>query len=187
MDVAAYQTVTVNNKAKGGSMGLMVIALATVVLFRVGCRRVSKKRLIQGAAALALGASMSLAAAQPQWFITGGIGQSQAKATYTPPIGSEITSQTWDDRDTSYSVGGGLRYVDVSFILSYEQLGETTASYTGDVLQAQPFHQERANASPKLARGVSLQGQYRVWQGETLSASLGLGGNGLGYELHQRA
>ncbi|MFQ3235895.1 MAG: hypothetical protein ACI9C4_001459 [Paraglaciecola sp.] len=50
--VAAYQTVTKNNKAKGGSTGLMIIVLATVVLFRVGCRRVSKKRLVQGAAAL---------------------------------------------------------------------------------------------------------------------------------------
>jgi hypothetical protein len=65
--------------------------------------------------------------------------------------------------------------VDVALILGYEQLGEAAASYTGDVLQAEPFHQEIANATPKLAQGVSLQGQYRVWQGETLSASLGLG------------
>ncbi|MFQ3197894.1 MAG: hypothetical protein ACI81A_001614, partial [Paraglaciecola sp.] len=174
VSVEAYQSVTVNNKAKGGSMGLMIIVLTGVVLFRVGRRNLNKKRLIQGAAALALGASMSLAAAEPQWFVTGSIGHSQAKGAFSSEV-NEITSQAWDDRDTSYSLGGGMRYVDVSLILSYEQLGEVTASYTGDVLDAESFHQNLANAGPKLAQGVSLQGQYRVWQGETLSASLGLG------------
>jgi hypothetical protein len=43
------------------------------------------------------------------------------------------------------------------------------------VLQASPFHQALANTSPKLAQGVSLQGQYRVWQGPIFSGSLGLG------------
>jgi hypothetical protein len=60
-------------------------------------------------------------------------------------------------------------------MLSYEKLGEVTASYTGDVLEAKSFHRELAEAGPKLAEGISLQGQYRVWQSETLSASLGFG------------
>ncbi|MDB4279478.1 tandem-95 repeat protein, partial [Paraglaciecola sp.] len=175
VDVEAYQQVTVNNKAKGGSMGLMIILLTGALLFRLGCRSLSKKRLIQIAVSFTAATSMSLAAAQPEWFIMGSIGQSQVKGKFSTPVGSEVTSQIWDDRDTSYSVGGGLRFVDISIMLSYEKLGEVTASYTGGVLEAESFHQELADAGPKLAEGISLQGQYRVWQGETLSASLGFG------------
>jgi hypothetical protein len=175
VDVEAYQQVTVNNKAKGGSMSLMIIILTGALLFRLGCRSLSQKRLIQLVLSSTAAASISLAAAEPQWFIIGSIGQSQVKGTFSTPVGSEVTSQIWDDRDTSYSVGGGLRFVDISIMLSYEKLGEVTASYTGDVLEAKSFHRELAEAGPKLAEGISLQGQYRVWQSETLSASLGFG------------
>jgi hypothetical protein len=176
VDVEAYQRVTVNNKSKGGSIGLMIIALTGLVFYRLRRqRRVSKNCLLQGAAAVAVAASMNLAAAEPQWFVTGSIGKSQVKASYTPPASTAVNSVTRDDRDTSYSLGGGLRYVDVSFIFSYEQLGEATARYTGDVVNAEQFHRELANAGPKLAQGFSLQSQYTVWQGETLSASIGLG------------
>jgi hypothetical protein len=130
---------------------------------------------MQGAVALTAATSMSLAAAETQWFMTGSIGQSQAKAAFTLPTATEFSNQAVDDTDTSYSLGGGLRYVDFSFILSYEQLGEAAASYTGDVLDSEQFHQDLANAAPKLAEGVSLQSEYHFWQGETLSASLGLG------------
>ena len=176
VSVEAYQRVIVNNKSKGGSMGLMIVALTGLLFYRHRRQRiVSKKRLVQGATGFAIAVSMNLAASETQWFVTGSIGQSQAKASYTLPANTQLISRTWDDRDTSYSIGGGFRYVDFSFILSYEQLGEATASYTGDVLDVEQFHQALADKAPKLAEGFSLKSEYTFWQSETLSASIGLG------------
>jgi CshA-type fibril repeat protein len=176
VSVEAHERVIVNNKSKGGSMGLMIVALSGLLFYRLRRQRtVSKKRLVQVATSFAIAVSMNLAASETQWFVTGSIGQSQAKALFTLPANTQLISRTWDDRDTSYSIGGGLRYVDFSFILSYKQLGEATASYTGDVLNVEQFHQALADEAPKLAEGFSLKSEYTFWQGETLSASIGLG------------
>ena len=157
-------------------MGLMIVALSGLLFYRLRRQRtVSKKRLVQVATSFAIAVSMNLAASETQWFVTGSIGQSQAKALFTLPANTQLISRTWDDRDTSYSIGGGFRYVDFSFILSYEQLGEATASYTGDVLDVEQFHQALADKAPKLAEGFSLKSEYTFWQSETLSASIGLG------------
>jgi hypothetical protein len=53
--VEAYQTVTVNNKAKGSSMGLMIIVLTALVIYRLRrLHRVSKTCLMRAAAGLAV-------------------------------------------------------------------------------------------------------------------------------------
>ncbi|GAC22237.1 Ig-like domain-containing protein [Paraglaciecola arctica] len=176
VDIKAYQSVTVKNKSKGGSISLMIIGLMGLVLYRQRRRLlISKKGMIHSAAAVTAAVSMSLAAAETQWFMAGNIGHSQVKGAFTLPANTEINSQTRDDSGTSYSIGGGLRYVDISFILSYEHLGEAAASYTGEVLNAQQYHQILANTGPKLVEGISLQSQYSLWQHQDFSASVGMG------------
>jgi hypothetical protein len=174
--VQAYQNVTVNNKSKGGSMGLMIIALTGIVLYRFRCKKNrGKKQLMQGAAALAVATSMSLAAAEPQWFMTGSVGKSHANSHVNIPSDIGITDSDLDKSGTSYTIGGGVNYGLYSFTVSYEQLGDSSASYTGDTLDTALFHQTLVNVAPKLVDGISLQGQYTLWQGDALSASIGAG------------
>ena len=174
--VKAYQSVTVNNKSKGGSMGLMVIALTGIVLYRLRRKtNIGKKQLVQGASALVVATSMSLAAAEPQWFMTGSVGKSHANSHVNIPSDIGITESNLDKFGNSYTIGGGVNYGVYSFTLSYEKLGDSSASYTGDTLDTALFHQTLVNVAPKLVDGISLQGQYTFWQDDTLSASIGAG------------
>jgi VCBS repeat-containing protein len=174
--VQAYENVTVNNKSKGGSMGLMIISLIGVTLYRIRRKKsIGKKQLVQGTAALAVATSMSLSAAEPQWFMTGSIGKSHANSHVSIPSDIGITDSDLDRSDTSYTIGGGVNYGLYSFTVSYEQLGDSSASYTGDTLDTALFHQTLVNVAPKLVDGISLQGQYTLWQDEALSASIGAG------------
>ena len=174
--VKAYQSVTVNNKSKGGSMGLMVIALTGIVLYRLRRKtNIGKKQLVQGASALVVATSMSLAAAEPQWFMTGSVGKSHANSHVNIPSDIGITESNLDRSGNSYTIGGGVNYGVYSFTLSYEKLGDSSASYTGDTLDTALFHQTLVNVAPKLVDGISLQGQYTFWQDDTLSASIGAG------------
>ena len=174
--VYAYENVTVNNKSKGGSMGLIIISLIGVTLYRIRRKKsIGKKQLVQGAAALTVATSMSLSAAEPQWFITGSVGKSHANSHVNIPSDIGITDSELDKSSTSYTIGGGVNYGVYSFTVSYEQLGDSSASYDGDVINTALFHQTLANVAPKLVDGISLQGQYTLWQGDALSASIGAG------------
>jgi hypothetical protein len=174
--VQAYENVTVNNKSKGGSMGLMIISLIGVTLYRIRRKRnISKKHIIHGTAALAVVTSMSLSAAEPQWFMTGSIGKSQANSHVSIPSDIGITDSDLDRSDTSFTIGGGVNYGLYSFTVSYEQLGDSSANYTGDTLDTTLFHQTLVNVAPKLVDGISLQGQYTLWQDDVWSASIGAG------------
>lgn len=174
--VNAYQNVTINNKSKGGSMGLMIISLIGVTLYRMRPKRnIGKKYFIHGTAALAVATSMSLAAAEPQWFVTGSVGKSHVSAHPYIPSDFGITGSDLDKSGTSFIIGGGVSYDVYSFTASYEKLGDASASYTGEVLDTALFHQALVNSSPKLVNGISLQGQYTLWQAEGVSASVGLG------------
>ncbi len=174
--VKAYQSVTVKNKSKGGSMGGVIIALTGLVLYR-SCRKrqLVNKQVVQGAVALVLAASMNAAAAEPQWFLTGSIGKSQVSESINTPSDIGITSRDIDKSDTSYSVGGGVKYDAFAFMVSYEQLGEASANFSGDTLATSSFHQTLAESAPKLVDGISLQGQYTFWQSDAMHASVGLG------------
>ncbi|WP_158089096.1 Ig-like domain-containing protein [Cognaticolwellia mytili] len=182
VSVKAVEVVIVKNNAKGGSMGVILIILAGVALYR--SRRQHKlgmKYFVKGAAVITAATSMNLAAAEPQWFLTGSVGQSHVSTQLKSPndigaIGNvgTITSDV-DKSDTSYSLGGGMKYGAYSMTLSYEQLGEASASYTGETLDAVSFHQALTNSAPKLVDGISLQGQYTLWQNDAVSASVGLG------------
>ena len=174
--VKAYQSVTVKNKSKGGSMGLIIIVLAGVVLYRSRRKpNLVKKQLLQSAAALAVATSMNAAAAEPEWFLAGNIGNSQVSESINTKNDIGITSHDIDKSDTSYSVGGGVKYGAFAFTVSYEQLGEASANYSGDTLNASSFHQALAESAPKLVDGISLQGQYIFWQNDVMHASVGLG------------
>ena len=174
--VKAYQSVTVKNKSKGGSMGGVIIALTGLVLYR-SCRKrqLVNKQVVQGAVALVVAASMNAAAAEPQWFLTGSIGKSQVSESINTPSDIGITSRDIDKSDTSYSVGGGVKYDAFAFMVSYEQLGEASANFSGDTLTTSSFHQTLAESAPKLVDGISLQGQYTFWQSDAMHASVGLG------------
>ncbi|MBA6340589.1 tandem-95 repeat protein [Colwellia sp. MB02u-10] len=174
--VNAYQNVTVNNKSKGGSMGLMIISLIGVTLYRM-CRKKNRVRnqLVQGTAALLVATSMSLAAAEPQWFVTSSVGISDANSHVNIPSDLGITYSDVDKSSPSYTIGGGVNYDVYSFTVSYEQLGDVSASYVGDTLDTALFHQALVNNAPKFVDGISLQGQYTLWQDDALSASIGAG------------
>ena len=174
--VKAYQSVTVKNKSKGGSMGGVIIALTGLVLYR-SCRKrqLVNKQVVHGAVALVVAASMNAAAAEPQWFLTGSIGKSQVSESINTPSDIGITSRDIDKSDASYSVGGGVKYDAFAFMVSYEQLGEASANFSGDTLTTSSFHQTLAESAPKLVDGISLQGQYTFWQSDAMHASVGLG------------
>jgi len=174
--VKAFQSVTVKNESKGGSMGLMIIVLAGVVLYRSRRKRsLVNKHIMQGAAALVVATSMNAAAAEPQWFVTGSIGKSQVSESISTPSDMGITSRDVDKSDASYSFGGGVKYDAFAFTVSYEQLGEASATFSGDTLAANAFHQALAKSAPKLVDGISFQGQYTFWQSGMIQASVGLG------------
>jgi len=176
LTVYAFENVTVNNKSKGGSMGLIIISLIGVTLYRIRRKKnIGKNQLVQGAAALAIATSMNLAAAEPQWFMTGSVGKSHANSHVNIPNGIGITDSDLDRSGTSYTLGGGINYGLYSFIVSYEQLGDSSARYDGEVIDTALFHQTLVNSAPKLVDGISLQGQYTLWQGDALSASIGVG------------
>jgi hypothetical protein len=118
---------------------------------------------------------MSLAAAEPQWFVTSSVGISDANSHVNIPSDIGITSSDLDKSSASYTIGGGVNYSVYSFTLSYEQLGDSSASYVGEVLDTALFHQTLVNNAPKLVEGISLQGQYTLWQDDALSASIGVG------------
>jgi large repetitive protein len=174
--VKAYQSVTVKNKSKGGSMGGVIIALTGLVLYR-SCRKrqLVNKQVVHGAVALVVAASMNAVAAEPQWFLTGSIGKSQVSESINTPSDIGITSRDIDKSDASYSVGGGVKYDAFAFMVSYEQLGEASANFSGDTLTTSSFHQTLAESAPKLVDGISLQGQYTFWQSDAMHASVGLG------------
>jgi len=125
------------------------------------------------ATAVAMATSITAMAAEPNWFVSGSVGQSSAKAE--KPNVTDINTVSWDDSATSYSLGGGLGYGDFTFILSYEQLGEASASYTGEVLDSELFHQALVNSAPKLVDGISLQSQYTLWQSKAFNVKVGVG------------
>jgi VCBS repeat-containing protein len=173
--VNAYQNAMVNNKSNGGSMGLMIISLIGVTLYRMRRKKkIGRNQLVQ-AAALLVATSMSLAAAEPQWFVTSSVGISDANSHVNIPSDIGITSSDLDKSSASYTIGGGVNYSVYSFTLSYEQLGDSSASYVGEVLDTALFHQTLVNNAPKLVEGISLQGQYTLWQDDALSASIGVG------------
>jgi hypothetical protein len=174
--VNAFNTVTVKNKSKGGSLGGMLIVLTGMALYRLRRQRnIKTKYFLQGAAALTVATSMNLAAAEPQWFMTGSFGKSHANSHVGIPSDIGITDSDLDKSGTSYTIGGGVSYGVYSFTVNYEQLGDSSASYTGDTLDTALFHQTLVNVAPKLVDGISLQGQYTLWQDDALSASIGAG------------
>ena len=172
--VVAYQTATVTNKSSGGgSMGMLLFGLlGLAVLYRQYEKHARNSSLLL-TVFITMMSSANVNATEFYWFVTASVGQSTAKAEQ-PKI-SEIKAISWDDNDTSYRLGGGLEYGNFAFILSYENLGEASANYTGDVLDSTSFHQTVAQSAPKLVDGFSLQSQYSLWQKEAFSISLGLG------------
>ncbi|TYK66123.1 DUF4347 domain-containing protein [Colwellia echini] len=174
--IKAYQSVTVSNKSKGGSMGIILITLAGLTLYRLRRKQgVTKNTLIQGITALSLATSLNVAAAEPVWFVSGSIGQSNVSSSQTVPNNIGITDIAVDKSDTSYNIGAGINYDAYTLTLSYEQLGETSVSYTGDTLDSSAYHQALVNSSPKLVDGFSLLGQYTLWQNDDFSVLAGLG------------
>jgi hypothetical protein len=174
--VKAVQVVTVKNKSKSGSMGTILIILAGFALYRSRSQhKLGMRRLVKGGAVIAATTSMNLAAAEPQWFLTGSVGKSHVSTALNIPSNIGAIESDVDKSDISYSLGGGVKYDTYSMTLSYEQLGEASASYTGETLDAVTFHQALANSAPKLVDGISLQGQYTLWQNDAVSASVGLG------------
>ena len=175
--VKGYKTVTVTNKSKGGSIGYMVLGLIGLTLWRL--RRGANKKIIDQVkltlTCVALLSSLNLAAAETHWFIHGNVGQSHSNADNTPPKNIGITKTQWEETDNSYSLGAGVTYDDFSFILSYEDLGNASSSYTGEVLNTASFHQALIDSAPKLVDGFSLETQYTLWQGELLNVSAGMG------------
>lgn len=125
------------------------------------------------ATAVAMATSVTVMAAEPNWFVTASVGQSSAKAE--KPNVAEVDTVSWDDSDTSYSLGGGYHYADFDFILSYEQLGEASASYKGEVTDSELFHQALVNSGPKLVDGISIQARYTLWQSKAFNVKVGVG------------
>ncbi len=125
------------------------------------------------ATAVTMATSITATAAQSNWFVSASVGQSSAKAE--KPNVAEVDTVSWDDSDTSYSFGGGYHYADFDLILSYEQLGETSASYTADVIDSELFHQALVNSGPQLVDGISIQSRYTLWQNKALNVKVGVG------------
>lgn len=172
--VVAYQTATVTNKSSGGgSMGMLLFGLLGLAVLYRQYEKDARNSSLLLTVFIAMMSSANANATDFDWFVTTSVGQSTAKAEQ-PKI-SEINAITWDDSDTSYSLGAGLAYDNFNFILSYENLGEAFASYTGDVLDSTSFHQTLVQSSPKLVDGLSLQSQYTLWQKEAFNISFGLG------------
>ncbi|MCI2285845.1 tandem-95 repeat protein [Colwellia sp. MSW7] len=172
--VVAYQAATVTNKSSGGgSMGMLFFGLLGLVVSYRTYKKHARNSSLLLAALIAMVSSANVNATEFDWFVTASAGQSSAKANQ--PNITEVEALSWDDKDTSYSLGGGLEYGDFAFILSYENLGEASASYTGKVLDPASFHQGLAESAPKLVDGFSLQSQYNLWQKEAINISFGLG------------
>jgi hypothetical protein len=176
VSVSSFKTVTVENKSKGGSMGLMISVLMSIVLYRFRRKpNIIKKHFVKGTLALAALTSINLAAAEPNWFVTGSVGKSHASTDFTVPSDIGTNESSLEKSGTSYSLGAGIKYDLYSFILSYEFLGDSSASFTGDVLDTASFHKALVEIAPKLVDGISLQSQYTFWQNDEVNASIGLG------------
>lgn len=176
IEVTAHETITVYNKSKGGSMGIVLIGLIGLVLLRTFNKGKQVTRSFTSALmAMLMLASMNLYAAQTQWFITGNVGQSNVKENATLPAHTDIINVSVDDKSASYSIGGGFSYEKFSFSLSYNNLGKASTEITALTLTPSEFHQAVISTSPKLVDGYALQAQYTLWEDKYFDVRFGVG------------
>ena len=172
VQVTALETITVVNKSKGGSMGIMLFLIAAISAFRFK-NKMNIKKCSSGLIAMLVGLCSFNASAE--WFISAAVGESTAIERINTSDNNAVTSVDFDDKDTSFHIGVGYQYADYSLTIGYEQLGDTTANVIGDTLDAEQFQKSVIDVSPFLVDGISLGGQYNLWNNETFNLSAGLG------------
>jgi hypothetical protein len=119
--------------------------------------------------------SSSDVSADIHWFITGSVGQSKVVEPLLLPANSAVEDISIDRKGTSYIIGGGISYKDLSVTLSYTNLGKAGAEITGDTLNRASFEQSLLATVPNLVDGLSVETQYAFWSNERLTAAVGLG------------
>ena len=166
--VTEVEDVTVSNKSKGGSMGIMFLAIAMLLVLR----RSSAQRSV---GLLTLLFSLASFNASAEWFITGAFGKSTALENIDSSTIQGLDSIRFDQSDVSFRLGTGFNYQDFSFSLNYEQLGDTEAVISASTSNVNQFHQSVIDIAPKLVDGFSVQGEYRVWHNDAVHVAIGLG------------
>jgi len=168
VQVTAFEGVTVTNKSKGGSMGMMILAMVMLLTLR----QLFAKRLVGLATVFISLASFNASA---EWFITGAVGKSTALENINSSNIKDLDAISFDNSDVSFRIGTGFNYDDFSFSLNYEQLGDTETVISGSTLNTHQFHQSVIDVAPKLVDGFSVQSQYRVWHNDAVNVAIGFG------------
>lgn len=157
----ATSPVTVRAKGGGGSLGLLEI------LFGAGLLLVRRRRV---AGALASLTAVGLALAAPAQAEGGGfyaavgvgqsevsVSQSEAQGRIEAATGAEITSMSFDNKDTSFQGRVGFAFNRVFGIeAAYYDFGETESEINANVLDAQEFVDAVADAFPSNTHGPAL-------------------------------
>ena len=184
--VNAYETIIITNKSSGGSFGVIILLLGSVMLFirrkstLVMSKTATGKTLVQGLSLWVLLSLSSLsfssyAAQAPKFdiFIKAELGQGKAKTSGISkqvPVG--VITQI-DNKATSWSIGVGANITkDWSVTLSYVDMGEGSLAITGDTLIASKYHQSVAKIVPVLVKGIGLNGHYHFLQSDQYNASV---------------
>ena len=109
------------------------------------------------------------------WFITGSVGQSKVVDTLFIPNISDVEDISIDNNGNSYTLGGGINYERFSFMLSYANLGEASAKFSGATLNRDSLEQALLDMAPKLVDGLSIETQFALWSNDSFTAAFGLG------------
>jgi hypothetical protein len=122
---------------------------------------------------------LTTGAAQAQWLISSNLGGSNSKlqtANLNDKIGDGGVVSI-DNSDFSWQFGVGYQvYDNLSFRMSYLDLGQGSLVIEGDTVTPDELHQQVSEIMPILANGVTFGIQYQIFQHKQFSVDIDLGG-----------
>ena len=172
--VTAYEIITVTNKSSGGgSMGYLSLLLGSLLIMRRN-KKIAQSKQIRQWSVTVLSLCLLSFNSQANWHLDATLGQAKTKDTNTTLQSGTITA--FDDSDTSWSLGGGYAFdngIDVG--VHYLDMGEGSATITGESLTPEQYHQAVSTLSPILVSGVGIEVGYQFWQEQNFSSSVFVG------------
>ncbi len=116
---------------------------------------------------------------QAQWLMALDLGGSSNKV-HTSGLNDQIGGadiSSIDNRDFSWQIGLGYQVDNnLSFRVSYLDLGQGTLVIEGDTVKPDELHQQVSEIMPILANGVTFGIQYQLFQHGPFSVDVDLGG-----------
>ncbi len=172
--VTAYEVITVTNKSSGGgSMGYLALLLGSLLIIRRTKKIVQTNQVRQWSITV-LALSLLSFNSQASWYLDATVGQAKVKDTNTSLQLSTVSEV--EDSDTSWSLGGGYAFdngIDVG--VYYLDMGEGSATISGESLSPEQYHQSASTLSPILVSGVGVEIGYRFWQEQNFGGSVFVG------------